>query len=61
MLSKKATDDLRVALSKSYGKDFEVSLSEEEVGEIGSLLLTILAESLKMKVSKNTGGNRWSV
>ncbi|GEM_PF-5159244 len=49
-LSKKAVEDLRVVLIQSYGKDFEVFLSNEEVEEIGSLLLTILAESLKMKV-----------
>lgn len=49
-LSKKAVRDLRVALQKTYGVEFNASLSNEEVNQIGDLLLTILAESLKMKV-----------
>jgi len=48
-LSDKAIKDLRLALQNSYGVDFEVSLSDEEVNRIGDLLLNILAESLKMK------------
>ena len=50
-LSKKATEDLRIILSKSYGEDFGVSLSDEEVNEIGDLLINILAEGLKMRVN----------
>ncbi len=48
-LSKQAKTDLRKTIRKSYGEDFEVSLSDEEVTEIGELLLNILAESLKIK------------
>jgi len=50
-LSKNAIKDLRIVLSKSYGNDFEVSLSDEEVNEIGDLLLNVLAESLKIRQS----------
>ncbi|HEV7702216.1 MAG TPA: hypothetical protein VGO63_02110 [Candidatus Paceibacterota bacterium] len=46
-LSKKAISDLRVELKKSYGDDF--CLTDNELNEIGTLLLAILAESLKMK------------
>lgn len=49
-LSEKALKDLRIALQKTYGEDFDASLSKEEVNQIGDLILTILAESLKMKV-----------
>lgn len=48
-LSIQAIKELRIVLSKSYGSDFEVSLSDEEVNEIGDLLLNILAEGLKIK------------
>lgn len=50
-LSQKAKSDLRIILRKSYGEDFEVALSDEEVGEIGDLLLTVLAEGLKLKIA----------
>lgn len=50
-LSLKAKSDLRTILRKSYGKDFEVALSDQEVVEIGELLLTILAEGLKHKIA----------
>lgn len=49
-LSTQAIKDLRIALQKTYGVDFEVSLTDEEANRIGDLLLNILAESLKMKV-----------
>jgi len=49
-LSKKAIDDLRIAIKSSYGDDFE--LNDEELNEIGDLLLNILAESLKMRINK---------
>jgi len=49
-LSSNAIKDLRKAISKSYGSDFEVSLSDEEVNEIGDLLLNILAGSLKRRI-----------
>lgn len=50
-LGQKAIRDLRIALRKTYGVDFEVSLSDEEVNRIGDLLLNILAESLRMKLT----------
>lgn len=50
-LSEQAIKDLRIALRKTYGEVFEVSLSDEEVNRLGNLLLNILAESLKMKVA----------
>ncbi len=50
-LSSNAIKDLRIVLSKSYGSDFEVSLSNEEVNEIGDLLLNILAESLRININ----------
>ncbi len=52
-LSTQAIKDLRKALQKTYGVDFEVSLSDEEVNRLGDLLLNILAESLKMKVANS--------
>ncbi|HLP86704.1 MAG TPA: hypothetical protein VK153_02400 [Candidatus Paceibacterota bacterium] len=48
-LSIQAIKDLRIALRKSYGEYFEMSLSDEEVNEIGYLVLNIFAESLKIK------------
>ncbi len=48
-ISNTAKLELRKNLQKIYGDDFEASLSEEEVNEIGDLLLNILAESLKIK------------
>ena len=50
-LSNKAISDLRIVLQKSYGKKFEISLSDEEVNDIGYLLLTILAENLKIEIA----------
>ncbi len=50
-LSSNAIQDLRLTLRKSYGEDFDVVLSDEEVNEIGELLLTILAEGLKQKIT----------
>lgn len=49
-LTNQATQDLRIALRKSYGEDFDRSLSEDQIIEIGELLLNVLSESLKMKV-----------
>ncbi len=48
-LSKQAKIDLKRVIGESYGKDFEATLSDEEVNEIGELLLNTLAESLKLK------------
>ena len=52
-LTTQAIKDLRNAIRKIYGLDFEMSLSDEEVNEIGDLLLNILAESLKIKTNIN--------
>ena len=49
-LSTKAVKDLRIALDSSYGEDFSKQLSDEEINEIGDLLLTILSEGLKLKI-----------
>lgn len=51
-LTTKAIKDLRTAIENSYGVDFASSLSDEEVNEIGDLLLNILAESLKIKTNR---------
>lgn len=48
-LSTKAIQNLRVALRTSYGSDFELSLSDEDLQEIGKALLVITAEHLKIK------------
>lgn len=50
-LSNKAKTELREVLRKAYGEDFDLSLSDEEVCEIGDLLLTVLAEGLKHKIA----------
>ncbi len=49
-LSKKAIEDLRVALQNSYGEGFGAEWGEEDINQIGDLLLNILAESLRMKI-----------
>lgn len=49
ILNNTAKLELRYNLQKIYGADFEASLSDEEVNEIGDLLLNILAETLKIK------------
>ena len=50
MLSQKALKDLRIAFDTSYGEGFSDRFTEEDLEHIGMLLLTILAESLKMKI-----------
>ncbi len=49
-LSNKAKADLRKVLVKEIGADRADSFSDEELNKIGVLFLTILGESLKMKV-----------
>lgn len=49
-LTVSAIKDLRGALQKSYGDDFDVVLSDEEIENIGLLLLTCLVESLKLEI-----------
>lgn len=50
-MSKEAIKDLRTALQTSYGEDFDVEMTDEEINEVGELLLNILAEGLKLKIS----------
>jgi hypothetical protein len=49
-LSNKAIVELRTALRKSYGADFDVSMTDEEVNHIGVFVMTGLVESLKMEL-----------
>ena len=48
-LSKQAKDDLRKVLSNTFGEDLSKSYTDEEVNEIGDLLLNILHEGLKLR------------
>ena len=52
-LSKEAIEDLKLTLKKNYGPDFCSKFTDEELEEVGMLLLTILAEGLKMKVEQH--------
>lgn len=51
-LSEKAIKDLREVFEQSFGVDASNSFSDKELNTIGDLLLTILAESLKIKMNK---------
>lgn len=51
-LSEKSTKDLREVFTQSFGADASNSFSDKELNTIGNLLLTILAESLKMKMNE---------
>lgn len=48
-LTAKSISDLRIAIAKSYGSDFERGFSDEDLQEIGNAFLTIMAEHLKIK------------
>ncbi len=48
-LTAKSISDLRIAIAKSYGSDFERDFSDEDLQEIGNACLTITAEHLKIK------------
>lgn len=50
-LSQKAIKDLRTALNKSYGDDFDSKLNDEQVNKLGNLFLTVMAESLKLEIA----------
>ena len=50
ILSIEAKENLRNILQKEIGLDRTSDFSDEDLGRIGLLLLTILAENLKMKV-----------
>lgn len=56
-LSAKAILDLRQALRKSYGDNFDAELNDQEISEIGELLLVALAEGLKLKVQQKNHTN----
>jgi hypothetical protein len=51
-LSFEAIKDLRRAMDSSCGEGFSKQLNDEEINEIGDLLLTVLAEGLKLKANK---------
>lgn len=48
-LSKKAIEDLRIALRKTFGDDFDSTLNDEQVEKIGLLMMTSILESLKIR------------
>lgn len=50
ILSNEAIRDLRTALQTSYGDNFDRDFSDEEINEIGEVLLSVLAGSLKIKM-----------
>ena len=50
-LSKTAIQDLKKSLVEKYGSSF--GLTDEELNTIGVLLITQLAETLKMKMNKD--------
>lgn len=50
-LSRNAKADLRIVLVKEVGEERASDFSDEEVNKLGLLLLNILAEGLKMKVT----------
>jgi hypothetical protein len=53
-LSKQSLTDLRSRLINSYGQELSGKLNDEELNEIGNLLLTILSEGLKLKVRQES-------
>lgn len=48
-LSNKAIEDLKIALRNSCGTDFVNNLSKDDLQELGTVLLIITAENLKIK------------
>lgn len=48
-LSDKAIKDLRQTIQLSYGSNFEKTLSDQDLQEIGRALLVITSEHLKIK------------
>ena len=49
-LSKNAIKDLRIEITKHFGEEFERTLTDEQVNEIGLCLLVPIVEDLKIKV-----------
>ncbi len=50
-LSYVALKDLRIALRKSYGENFDVDMTDEQINHIGVLVLTGLVESFKLEIT----------
>jgi hypothetical protein len=53
-LSDKAIKDLRIALRKSYGGDFDIDLSDEQINRIGMVTLACLVEGLKLEIRESS-------
>lgn len=53
-LSKKSLVDLRSRLINNYGQELSDKLNDEELNEIGNLLLIVLSEALKLKVQQES-------
>ena len=53
-LSNESLTDLRSRLVKNYGQELSDKLNDEELNEIGNFLLTVLSESLKLKVQQES-------
>ena len=53
-LSAKALAELREALRKTHGEDFERNLSDDDVNHLGLLFLEIVVQSLKLRVKKHS-------
>ena len=53
-LSKESLADLRSRLIKNYGQELSDKLNDEELNEIGNFLLTVLSESLKLRVQQES-------
>lgn len=51
-LSDEAIKDLSIILAKETGG--AINLNQDELNEIGELLLTVLTENLKMRSNKQT-------
>ena len=50
-LSVKSIQDLRSMLNKSFGESFCDDLNEDNLQEIGNILLTVTSEHLKLKAN----------
>jgi hypothetical protein len=51
-LSDKAINDLRVILKEDIG-DFEKQLDNDDLTQLGMFFLTVVLESLKIKIAKD--------
>lgn len=55
-LSKEAILDLRRTMKESYGDDFDKPFSDEDLNQIGDLLLTSYALALKRRMNNKKLG-----